>query len=60
MNRKSIMATAMMAAAMSIGMDNLLPKKYSSYTRRRDELPKDVQAEKIRKAKEKRDRKANK
>lgn len=55
----SVAAATMMAFGTSIGFSNLeLGSPSHNYKRRRDDLPDDVQAEKIRKAKEKRERKA--
>lgn len=64
MTKKSIIATTMMAAAMTLGIGDIAPIGINEgrhrYSRRRDNLPEDVQEEKIRKAKEKRERKAQK
>lgn len=55
----SIIATTMMAFGTSVGFSNLeFSSPEHTYKRRRDQLPDDIQAEKIRKAKEKRARKA--
>ena len=54
MNKKIITAT-IMAMVASCGS----PIVNHKYKRRRDLLPKDIQAEKIKKAQEKRDRKEN-
>lgn len=58
MSRNSLLKTTLIAAAMSIGVHNLSFGSYSRYKRRRDDLPQDIQAERIRKAQEKRELKA--
>ncbi len=57
----SIAATTMMAFGTSIGFSNLeMGSPSHNYKRRRDDLPDDIQADKIRKAEEKRKRKCKK
>lgn len=62
MSRKSILGTALIAAATTMGIGHSsvqIGVGQHRYSRRRDDLPDDVQKERIRKAQEKRERKKN-
>lgn len=62
MSKKGVMATTLMVAAMTLGIGTApiqIKEGRHRYSRRRDSLPEDIQAERIRKAREKRARKAS-